>query len=146
MNLSDKLPAIGVLKNRARHLRQQLADDGQTISHSRSLELTAHQFGFKDWNTLSALAGDASTEAPVEPGDNVSGRYLGQSFKGEVLDVRADNQPDMYRLTVRFDEPMDVVKFDSFSSFRQRVSCIIDSSGKTAQKTSDGRPHMELLL
>ena len=44
----------------------------------------------------------------------------------------------------QFDEPVDVVTWDSFSAFRRRVSCTIDRRGRTAERTSDGRPHMEL--
>ena len=38
----------------AKNLRQSLAADGIERSHSECLELVAQQFGFKDWNRLSA--------------------------------------------------------------------------------------------
>jgi hypothetical protein len=37
-----------------------------------------------------------------------------------------------------------VSTFDSFSVFRQRVSCTVDETGRTVEKTSNGRPHLEL--
>ena len=47
-------------------------------------------------------------------------------------------------MTLHFDEPVDVVTFDSFSAFRQRVNCTVDETGRTAETTSNGRPHLEL--
>lgn len=38
----------------ARALRSSLAERGITLSHSACLELVARQFGFSDWNVLSA--------------------------------------------------------------------------------------------
>jgi len=51
---------------------------------------------------------------------------------------------DRTRITIVFDEPVDVVSFDSFSAFRQRVTVTLGNDGKTAEKTSDGVPHMQL--
>ena len=42
------------------------------------------------------------------------------------------------------DDPVDVVTFDSFSAFRQRVTATIDEHGVSPSKTSNGRPHMVL--
>lgn len=41
-------------KHMAKALRQALAERGQEISHSDALELVARQFGFANWNMLSA--------------------------------------------------------------------------------------------
>ena len=38
----------------ARRLRADLADREVTLSHSEALELVAHQYGVRDWNTLAA--------------------------------------------------------------------------------------------
>ena len=43
------------------------------------------------------------------------------------------------------DDPVDVVTFESFSAFRQRVHCNVDTSGRTLEKTSNGRPQVELV-
>jgi len=143
MNGSVSLPSIDTLKDEARRLRAEHDASGAPVSHSRSLELLAHQYGFKDWNTLHAAA-TGNPPPPVSVGDTVRGTYLGQPFIGEVLDLEALTQPGRFRVTLHFEEPVDVVTFDSFSSFRQRVTCTIDRSGKTAETTSDGRPQMHL--
>ncbi|MCY1242542.1 hypothetical protein D9M72_555070 [compost metagenome] len=78
-------------------------------------------------------------------GSRVKGLYLGQPFEGEILAVHAlTAQPGRYRLTMKFDEPVDVVTFESFSAFRQRVTATVDETGRTIEKTSNGRPQLEL--
>lgn len=144
MNGTLQLPSLQSLKDQAKRLRARLETDGTIIGHSKSLELLANQYGYKDWNTLHAAIGNRPPPSPVVLGAEVRGRYLGQSFKGEVIAVAALSAPDRFRVTFQFDEPVDVVTFDSFSAFRQRVTCTIDRSGRTAEKTSDGRPHMQL--
>lgn len=139
-----RFTSIKGLKSQARRLRAKLSSDGEPITHSSSLELLAHQYGFKDWNTLHAAVGNGPPSCPATLGTKVRGKYLGQTFEGEVTGVQALTSPDRFRVTLHFDEPVDVVTFGSFSNLRQRVSCIIDSSGKTIEKTSDGRPHMQL--
>ncbi len=138
------LPSIVVLKERAKRLRAELKAGGETITHSKSLELLAHQHGYKDWNTLHAAAGNGPPPYVVDGGAKVRGHYLGQPFEGELIDVQTLPMPGRFRVTVHFDEPVDVVTFKSFSNFRQRVSCTVDGKGKTVEKTSDGRPHMVL--
>lgn len=66
------LPADDV-KAMARRLRSALAADGTTISHGAALELTARQFGARDWNTLVASLPDAARTAdrPGSPADPV---------------------------------------------------------------------------
>lgn len=136
--------SIGMLKGQAKRLRAELAAEGEPITHSKSLELLAHRYGFKDWNTLHAAAGNGPPPCPVTLGSKVSGTYLGQVFEGDVIGVQTLTTPDRFRITLRFDQPVDVVRFNSFSNMRQRVSCIVDHAGKTIEKTSDGRPHMQL--
>ena len=145
MNGSTQLPSLDELKAQARRLREQLETDGHTISHSKALELIAEQYGHRDWNTLHAAVGNRA-QPPVMLGARVSGRYLGQVFDGEVIAVAARQAPGRFRVTVMFDEPVDVVSFESFSAFRQRVTCTIGSDGRTVEKTSNGLPHMELRL
>ena len=41
-------------KSMARRLRADLAARDVTLSHSEALELVAHQYGVRDWNTLAA--------------------------------------------------------------------------------------------
>lgn len=146
MNGPRKLPCLDELKSQARRLRDSLARDGTTVSHSRSLELLAHQFGYKDWNTLFAAMGNRPPSCPVDLGARVSGEYLGQPFDAEVIAVMRLGQDERYRITLNFEEPVDVVTFASFSAFRRRVSCVVDRAGVTAERTSDGRPHLRLAL
>ena len=139
------LPSLDALKDQAKRLRTRFSDDGQAISHSRALELIAAQYGFRDWNTLHAAIGNRPPFDPWMLGSRVRGHYLGQPFDAKVLGVQAlTSQRGHYRMTLHFDEPVDVVTFDSFSAFRQRVNCTVDETGRTAAKTSNGRPHLEL--
>lgn len=142
---STPLPSLDALKDQAKRLRARFSDDGQAISHSRALELISAQYGFRDWNTLHAAAGNRPPFNPWMLGSRVRGHYLGQPFDAEVLGVQAlTSQPGRYRMVLHFDEPVDVVTFDSFSAFRQRVHCTVDETGRTTERTSDGRPHLEL--
>ena len=74
------------------------------------------------------------------------GHYLGQAFEGDVIGVQALTPPGRFRIILDFDEPVDMVTFESFSAFRSRVTCTIDAKGRTAEKTSNGRPHLQLEL
>lgn len=146
-NPTVPLPGVEALKAQARRLRDSLAATGAPVSHSRSLELLAAQHGFRDWNTLHAAAARPQPNRPMAPiavGDRVRGDYLGQPFTGEVLALRQIAGGTHHEVTLHFDEPVDVVRFDSFSSFRQRVSATIDARGVSPQHTSDGTPHLRL--
>ena len=140
------LPSIETIKDQAKRLRTSLGTDGQHIGHSKALELMAQQYGFKDWNTLHARLGNRAGPGPVELGQRVEGRYLGQAFSGEVRAVRRLHGSERFRVTLQFDQPVDVVEFDSFSAFRQRVSCTIGTDGRTVEKTSNGAPQLQLAL
>lgn len=77
-------------------------------------------------------------------GQIVPGHYLKQQFLAEVTTVReiAEGQ---YEVTLDFETPVDVVTFDSFSNFRSRVRKVVGQDGRSADKTSDGVPHLILL-
>ena len=138
-------PSIDLLKDQARELRRQLEFECISIAHSKSLELLANQYGYKDWNTLHAVAKKKETLYPTTIGAKVRGRYLGQPFQGILLGVRRIHaMPVRFRLTLNFDQPVDVIKFQGLSNFRKRVSCTVDASGRTAERTSDGQPHMHV--
>ena len=144
MSDMDTLPSIEDLKYSAGELRRDLAAQGITLSHSQSLERIAHDMGFKDWNALSAAARQPKDRSPVSTGDRVTGHYLGQPFTATVLDVSRAEMHARFRVTLHFDAPVDVVTFDSFSSFRQRISCTLTPEGRTPQKTSNGAPQLVL--
>ncbi len=141
--MNGSLPSLDNLKAQAKRLRTTLSEDGTAISHSKSLELIAHQYGFRDWNTLHAAVGNRPPAGPVVLGQRVKGTYLGQPFDGEVIGVQALSA-GRFRVTFDFDEPVDVVTFESFSAFRKRVSCTVDAQGRTTEKTSNGQPQLML--
>jgi len=146
MSNSSSIPTIDILKNQAKNLRAVRAEQGDAVSHSRSLELVAHAFGFRDWNTLRAASSEAPLPCPVAAGERVNGQYLGHDFEGEVLSAKALPETEQYQVGVKFDEPIDVVKFDSFSACRRRVCLKINRKGRTAEKLSSGQPHLVLNL
>ena len=137
--------SIQNLKDQAKRLRASLAGSGEPISHSQSLELVARQHGYRDWNTAHAAAGNR-LPASFHVGQVLTGTYLGQKFLGEVIAVQRLGEGNRWRLTFRFDEPVDVVTFDSFSSYRHRVTATVGSDGVTAERTSNGEPHMRIEL
>ena len=138
--------SIQSLKDQAKRLRTTLAEAGEPVSHSRALELVARQHGYRDWNTAHAAIGNRPSGPPVELGGKASGRYLGQDFTATVIGIQSQLTPGRWRVELKFDEPVDVVTFDSFSAFRTRVSATVDADGRTIEKTSNGIPHMVLDL
>lgn len=144
--MSDIPQSIATLKSQAKALRKALAEGGHPITHSRSLELLAQQLGHRDWNTLHAAIGNGPPKPPFELGMRVKGRYLGQPFEGELIALRSLADDTRFGLTIQFDYPVDVVKFESMSNFRTRVHATVNRDGTTAEKTSDGAPHLSLNL
>jgi hypothetical protein len=116
------------------------------ISHSRALELIAAQFGFNDWNTPARSSSEiAAGLEQLTPGARVTGAYLGQPFSARIVGVQAlTSAPGSYRVSMDLDEAVDVVTFDSFSSFRKRVNGVIGKEGVSRERTSNGRPQLEL--
>lgn len=141
MNTTSNIPSRDILKSQAKRLRSDLAARGQTLSHAAALETIAHQWGARDWNTLSALAADGNSG--WGPGQRVWGRYLGHPFAGEVKAAR-QSANGFWSLTLRFDEAIDVVASELFSSLRRQVNTTVNPDGHSPQKTSDGQPHVIL--
>ncbi|SCW29529.1 hypothetical protein SAMN02927900_00286 [Rhizobium mongolense subsp. loessense] len=136
---------IDELKAQAKRLRQAMETGGTAISHGAALELVAQQHGRRDWNTLSALAlkPKADPIAALLVGSHVRGCYLNQPFAGKVLAL-AETGGGLYKITIHFDEPVDVVTFESFSAFRQRINAQVDKHGVSPRKTSNAQPHLIL--
>lgn len=134
------------LKQQAKRLRAETARDSAPISHSKSLEMIAHQRGFKDWNTLHASASNRPAFQTLNLNDTVKGHYLGQPFVGEVVGIKTLKLGQLYQVSIQLREAIDVVTFDSFSNFRKRLNCAVDQSGISPAKTSNGEPHMILEL
>lgn len=145
MGHSPKLPSLDVLKDQAKRLRDTLGRQGTEVNHSRALELIASQYGFRDWNTLMGVMGNRPNVRSYNIGDQVIGHYLGQMFTGTIVAVQTlTSAHGRTRVTFDFDEPVDVITFESWSAFRKRVTCTLDEEGRTVEKTSNGRPHMVL--
>lgn len=142
MQLSQKTPDVSDLKDQARRLRQSLADQGTHITYSKSLELLARHYGAWDWNTLRAWASTRKAVSTPQVGDQVKGRYLGQPFTGVLKSLGQRSNDTMWHVSIQLDQPIDVVSFDSFSSWRHRISGVIDQTGRSRRHRSDGTPHL----
>ncbi|MDF1609199.1 glyoxalase superfamily protein [Hoeflea sp. YIM 152468] len=139
------LPNLSTLKDQARRLRTRLESSGETIGHSKALELIAAQYGYNDWNTLYAAIGNRPGPESLAPGSRVSGAYLGQPFTAKVVGIQAiTSAPGHFRVSLDLDEAIDVVTFDSFSAFRKRVNGVIGKHGTSSARTSNGRPQLEI--
>ncbi|SDX30521.1 hypothetical protein SAMN05444358_104224 [Ruegeria halocynthiae] len=139
MTLSQDIAPIEELKAQAKRLRQKLGSADLQITHGEALELLAHQYGARDWNTLHAMAGNRMR---LRVGDRVEGQYLGQPFSAEIRSMTMLGDGSHRRVTLHFDKPVDVVRFDSFSAFRQRVTGEIGWDGRSTRQTSDGEPQL----
>ncbi|WP_374041586.1 glyoxalase superfamily protein [Ruegeria sp. YS9] len=139
MTRSRTVAPVEELKAQAKRLREELKTKGVLLSHSAALELLAHQHGVRDWNTLHAMAGN---RMHLRVGDRVEGRYLGQAFTAEIRGMTMLGDGARRRVTLHFDTPVDVVRFDSFSAFRQRVTGEIGWDGRSRRHTSDGEPQL----
>lgn len=137
-------PTIEQLKSQAKALRQALAASGQEISHGQALELVAQQHGARDWNTLHArlTRRNAPPRLDLAPGDRVSGVYLGQAYSGRIIAV--SGSPTYREVQIQLDQPIDVVRFSSFSNWRRRLRATIGEDGRSHRKTSDGAPQLTL--
>lgn len=147
MNTSNTAAAVADFKDQAKRLRRAMAEQGADIGHSAALELVAKSHGQRDWNTLVGLArrdGETGTEPAlsVAVDGKVKGTYLGQPFEGRVVSLTRLPSGGLYRISVKFDRPVDVVTFDSFSAFRSRVDAVIDARGVSPRRTSNGLPQM----
>lgn len=145
MRTDTLLPTLDAAKDQARRLRSRLTREGNPVSHSRSLELIAIQYGFRDWNTLHAALGNRSGIENLRPGSRVRGHYLGQPFSAKLLGIEMRSPAvDRYRVVLELDEAVDVVTFDSFSAFRKRVTGHVGTDGISREHTSNGQPQLEL--
>jgi len=145
MRDATPLPNLSTLKDQAKRLRTRLEAGGETVGHSKALELIAAQHGFNDWNTLHAALGNRPGPESLAPGARVTGAYLGQPFAARVVGIQAmTSSPGNYRVSLDLDEAVDVVTFDSFSSFRKRVNGVIGKNGVSQARTSNGRAQLEL--
>jgi hypothetical protein len=59
---ASQLPSIVAVKEQAKRLRAKLAAHGAVVGHSQVLEVIAHQYGYRDWNTFHAAIGNHPPE------------------------------------------------------------------------------------
>ena len=142
--MNTQLPSAAQAKDQAKRLRKKMAEDGASIGHAKSLELVAHQHGFRDWNTMFAAIGNGPPNGWAI-GDKVSGTYLSQPFTGHVVSISI-MRPGWFRLELHLDEAIDVVTSSGFSNFRSRIRGVIGPKGHSVERTSDGQAHLQIDL
>ncbi|MEM6609917.1 MAG: glyoxalase superfamily protein [Pseudomonadota bacterium] len=140
--MTRHLPTLVDAKKLAKALRKRLADKGVVLGHSQALERIAQDNGFRDWNSFhAAIEADPSKSWGV--GARVTGRYLSQPFAATILSSEP-KRPGWFRLVLNLDEAVDVVRFESFSNLRKQIRIEVGPAGHSKERTSDGRPHVEL--
>ena len=124
-------------KSLAKRLRDALAAEGVAVSHGKALDLVARQQGARDWNTLAAQAKDAlpASPAPFGVGEMVEGTFNGRPAQGRVIGLAETIKPDLWRVTVRFDPPVDASTSDAFVAERRRVEMVVGADGRSRRLT-----------
>lgn len=116
----------------AKALRQALAERGQEISHSDALELVARQFGFANWNMLSARI-EAAQLAPLElpPGWHVASHTDQRNYRlgidpkalgTALIESRPDRDEAIGRVAGETAVLMQSVLVDNFRGKRVRLA------------------------
>lgn len=132
--------SLDTVKAQAKALRQALQAAGTVIGHAQALELIAKQHGARDWNTLHARLTQRNAPPELALGDRVAGSYLGQAYTGEIT---ALSGPAGHRqVEIKLDQPVDTVRFESFSNWRHRIRGTLALDGRSHRRTSDGAPHL----
>lgn len=138
--------SIDEAKARAAHLRKLAAGESRALSHGIALEIVAKEQGAQDWNTLRARLAKSGTVSKnldflaLRPGSVVEGRYMNQPFTGRI--VEAAGEGEGLRVAIHLDRAVDTVTFASFSNMRRRIRGTIGKKGQSAERTSDGIPHL----
>jgi hypothetical protein len=141
MSFSLDTPSAASLKSEAKLLREARAIAGMPLTQSAALEEVARRHGYRDWNTAVAALPERFV-TPVQVGQRVKGTYMSKPFIGLVIGMQLT--PPHFQITVKFDQPVNVSKFESMVHNRQRVSTTIDIRGVSLSHTSDGEPHMRI--
>lgn len=70
-------------KTMAKALRSALSDHGHALTHGQCLDIVAKQFGYADWNVLSALGGSLEQSVSLDLPDGwfTSGRLQSRYFR-----------------------------------------------------------------
>lgn len=143
MSFSLDTPSILTLKSEARALRDERAKAGTPLTHGAALEVIAKSHGFRDWNTARAMLPER-VATPFQVGWRVKGTYLGHPIRGLVVAVQLLSDMQHHKVSVKLDEPVDVVTSSLFSAFRKRVTSTLDIYGVSSARTGNGEPQMRL--
>ncbi len=143
MTFSLDTPSIETLKSEAKALRAERTAAGTPMAHGHALEEIARKHGYRDWNTASAAL-PSRVMVPFQVGQRVAGTYLGRAFQGYVLGMQLLADMAHFEVTVKFDKPVNVSRFESMVIPRQRVRTVLGMDGVSTAHTSDGEPHMRL--
>jgi len=125
-------------KTHARRLRDALAGEGIDISHGKALELVARQNGARDWNTLSAQAVPAAggrEDAPFQVGARLKATVHGVPASARLIGVEETIKPDLWRVTLAFDTPVDLSTSKLFKAERRRITTIVGADGRSRRLT-----------
>lgn len=140
-------------KASAKRLRTALAEDGIAISHAKALELVARQNGVRDWNTLAAQPVEdnkpvssvpAVSGAPFGVGEMVAGTFNGRDAQGRVIGLEETIKPDLWRVTIAFNPPVNAATSKLFSAERRRVQMVVGTDGRSRRLTGTETGVMEL--
>ena len=141
MSFSLDIQSVQTLKSEAKALREERIAAGESLTHGAALEAVAKAHGFRDWNTARASLPDR-VATPFQIGQRVHGSYLEQPFKGILLGVQMMSDQQHFKLTVLFDEPVNVTPNFMFAALRQRVVATVDLHGVSPALRGNGRPQM----
>lgn len=136
------VPSVTALKTEAKALR---AAAPQPMTHSQSLEALARRYRLPDWNTLRARARPEQAPSPYL-GQRVEAVYLGHPVTGVIHAVRQMGNAGSHRVVIDLDQPVNVSAFEGMDVLRRRLQATIGPDGATFEKTSDGRPHLQVRL
>lgn len=142
--MNNQLPSTAQAKEQAKRLRKKMTEDGTPIGHAKSLELIAHQHGFRDWNTMCTAIGNRPPNGWAV-GEKVKGTYLSQPIEATVISISMV-KPGWFQLKLDLDEAVDVVTSDRFSNWRKRIHSTVGPKGQSLENTSDGKPHLHIDL
>lgn len=141
MSFSLDIQSVQTLKSEARAWREERAAAGENLTHGAALEAVAKGHGFRDWNTARASLPDR-VAVPFQVGQRVYGTYLEQPFRGVLIGVLLLSDGQHFKITVNFDEPVNVTPNFMFAAHRQRVVATVDLRGITPALRGNGAPQM----
>ncbi|KQN72471.1 glyoxalase superfamily protein [Devosia sp. Leaf64] len=144
MAFSLDTPSAQTLKSEAKNLREERARANQPITHGAALEEIARTHGFRDWNTARASLPDR-VAVPFQVGMRVKGYYLEQPFRGLLIGLQLSSDMQHHKVTIQFDEPVNVTPHFMFAATRQRVTATVDIHGVSPALRGSGAPQMRLM-